>query len=396
MRLLLAGSLVLNLLLGVLIMRESPPLVVAPSPVAAAVEPEPAGYKTNVVVRRQNFSWREIESTNYVEFIENLRSINCPEPTIRDIIVADVNEVFARRRAREVVTPEQEWWKFEPDLDLVESALAKQQQLEAERRELLTALLGPAWDVQARYRTSPGYNTPLTGPVLGELAPETVLAVRQMEARAGKKQSDYLRAQQAAGLQADPLQLTLLERELRTELAAILNPVELEEYLLRYSRTSDRLREELHGLNVTPDEFRSIFRIRDPIDQQIAMFQRDGTATLQNQVAGFETQRDAAIQQTIGPERYQLYKLSQDPGFQSVRNSLEDIGAPPEAVLPIYKMQQALAQEQLRIQTNPELSSEEQAAAWGAAVAAQQTALRELLGEEALQQYQEVIQQNSQ
>ncbi len=55
----------------------------------------PRLFKTNVVVRRQPFTWNEIESTNYQTFIVNLRGIGCPQKTIRDIIIADVNDLFA-------------------------------------------------------------------------------------------------------------------------------------------------------------------------------------------------------------------------------------------------------------------------------------------------------------
>src|SRR5215471_13715806 len=54
--------------------------------------------KTNVVVRREYFSWAEVESADYPTYIANLRAIDCPEQTIRDIIIADVNALFARRR----------------------------------------------------------------------------------------------------------------------------------------------------------------------------------------------------------------------------------------------------------------------------------------------------------
>src|SRR6266850_7173947 len=53
--------------------------------------------KTNVVVRRQFFSWRELESSDYSTYIANLRDIGCPEQTIRDIIVADVNQLYAQK-----------------------------------------------------------------------------------------------------------------------------------------------------------------------------------------------------------------------------------------------------------------------------------------------------------
>src|SRR5687767_12623141 len=60
--------------------------------------------RTNVVVRRQNFTWHEVESSDYETFIKNLRTIGCPEQTIRDIIVADVDLLFGHRRATEAAT----------------------------------------------------------------------------------------------------------------------------------------------------------------------------------------------------------------------------------------------------------------------------------------------------
>ena len=56
-------------------------------------QPSP-DYRTNV----QPFQWGQLESTDYRTYIANLRGIGCPEQTIRDIITADVDSVFAKRR----------------------------------------------------------------------------------------------------------------------------------------------------------------------------------------------------------------------------------------------------------------------------------------------------------
>ena len=58
----------------------------------------PAKSRTHVVVRRQLFTWSEVESEDYPTYIANLRDIGCPEQTLRDIIIADVNALFAKRR----------------------------------------------------------------------------------------------------------------------------------------------------------------------------------------------------------------------------------------------------------------------------------------------------------
>ena len=49
------------------------------------------------MLRRQLFSWREVESADYATYIANLRDIGCPEQTIRDIIIADVNQLYSRQ-----------------------------------------------------------------------------------------------------------------------------------------------------------------------------------------------------------------------------------------------------------------------------------------------------------
>src|SRR3569623_2104048 len=89
-RLLLILSLVANVVLAVGMLhyarRASSALAEA-----ATAEPVDSIVKTNVVLRRQFISWSHVESPDYATYIANLRSIGCPEQTIRDIIIADVN-----------------------------------------------------------------------------------------------------------------------------------------------------------------------------------------------------------------------------------------------------------------------------------------------------------------
>ena len=44
------------------------------------------------------FHWGQLESSDYREYIANLRAIGCPEATVRDIIFADVRSYFFQRR----------------------------------------------------------------------------------------------------------------------------------------------------------------------------------------------------------------------------------------------------------------------------------------------------------
>src|SRR5213593_64183 len=303
-RVLLWVSLGLNIALAVLLARFSPEVTVRNATPAVTLQPLDATktYKTNVVVRRQNFTWDEIESADFSTYIANLRAIGCPEATIRDIIVADVNQLFARRRATEVVTAEQKWWRSEPDPEVTQLASDKLQALDAERRTLLSTLLGPDWE--SSYYPYPAHpdTPPLDGPILGGLPPQTKQAVRDIESRATERRQTYLDSLQKEGKQPEPAELARMRQQTRAELAQALNPEQLEEYLLRYSSHASSLRSELHGLANTPDQFRALFRLIDPIDQQLQLFTNTNDAAFAARRQELEKQREQGIQQTLGTD----------------------------------------------------------------------------------------------
>src|SRR5689334_8267831 len=70
--------------------------------------------RPKVVLRRQFFSWDELESPDYKAYIKNLREIGCSESTIRDIIVADINQVYAKKKQDQSLTADQQWWRKDP------------------------------------------------------------------------------------------------------------------------------------------------------------------------------------------------------------------------------------------------------------------------------------------
>lgn len=329
----------------------------------AALTNAPSATRTNVLVRRQFFSWREIESDDYATYIANLRDIGCPEQTIRDIIIADVNALFARRRATEVVTPEQQWWRSEPDTNVLYQALEKIRALEQERRDLLTRLLGPGWETGdllnlPRPSRQP---IPLDGPILGTLPDEVKHRVEEISLRSEERIRAYVEAERRAGREPDPAELARLRQQTRTELAGVLSPLQLEEFLLRYSQNASALRAELRELkyfNVTPEEFRAMFRAIDQIDLQMELL---GNANDPNTAAArrsLEQQRLAALRNVLGPERFEQFQKLHDPTYREAYAQALAAGA-PEAADTIRELNRAAREELARIrqQTNvpPEL-----------------------------------------
>jgi hypothetical protein len=340
-----------------------------------------------VVVLRQPFTWNEIESEDYPTYITNLRDIGCPESTIRDIILAEVNQWFTRRKAIEVVTADQQWWRSDPDPKVVKAAQEKLDALEHERRELLNQLLGSGWERADLMETSSSGLIPLNGPILGSLSTETRLAVQEIGVRAQKRIQDYLDEQVKAGKPIDPKEYARLRQQTRDELARVLNPEQLEEYLLRNSLTANRIRNDFRGLNLTADEFRQIFRVRDGIDQQMQQLASvTDSASLKRRLE-LERQRDQIAKQTLGPERYQQYQLLQDPIYIQARATAENLGVPKDAVLPLYQVNKARDVERQRIRNDLLLTPEQRADALQRLQEEHAKVLETLLGEDTYRKY---------
>jgi hypothetical protein len=382
-------SLVLNAALlaalWTLVRREEAPSAVAPD----LAEINNGVLRTNVVVRRQNFVWSDLESEDYPTYIANLRLIGCPESTIRDIIVAEVTQMFARRRTSEVITAPQQWWRSEPDPAVAWAAVTKLRALEDERRELLTQLLGPAWESMDYPLPSLETLVPLDGPILGTLPAETKRAVQTIERAALQRRNEYLTARQEAGEPADPAELTRLRMEARAELAAVLPPDALEEYLLRYSQEATNLRRQLGGVETTPEEFRALFRAMDPLGQELATTVPGVDA--EKRRALLNEEREQSLRQVLGEERYEEYRLSQNLLYQQARSVAAAAGVSEDRIVPLAAIYRLTEIEEARIRSDVGLSPDEKAVRLEAMRIAQQDSMRQLLGDEAYQRYLESL-----
>jgi hypothetical protein len=377
-RVLLWTSLALNLLLAIAVLYywRAPVETVAVAGGVQAEEVNSKPPKTHVVVRRQGFSWNEVESADFATYIKNLRNIGCPERTIRDIIIAEVSELYSERAARELNLPEQKWWLPEPDMDVLQAGMDQVSALEREKEQLLTQLLGPGWETQKA--TAGASAIRFDGPVLSALSSERRAEVERIEANSRRARNEMMEHAQRENRELSSEEINRLRLETRRELASVLNAEQMEEYLLRYSATADQLREELRGFGADAEEFRRIFRIRDNFDQQIASITGvdDASVARRNELA---RQRDRAIRQEIGAERSTLYQLSQSPLFREAQEIAEQRGATPEKVLPILRIRQAVAEETARIQADVNLTEDQRRVALAAIQQQQQNSINRIL-----------------
>ena len=361
-RLIALVSLGVNIALAAVWLSRTPSRVAHPSPVA--VEPTSTNQlRPNIILRRQLFSWQQVESSDYPTYIANLHDVGCPEQTIRDIIIADVNQVYARRRATELTTAEQQWWRSEPDTNVVLAATEKARELDDERRALLTRLLGTSWEtgdlVSLPRPSRPG--VVLDGSVLGSLPAETKQAIQEISLRSQDRLQAYLDARRNGGKEPDPAELAKLRQQTRESLARVLSPPALEEFLLRYSQNANDMRTEfgqLRFFSPSPDEFRAVFRATDPLDQRIQLLADAKDAGSVATRKALEDQRDNAIKAALGPKRYEEFHLLHDPVYRDAVATAEAAGT-PEAAGTFYAINLAALAEQDRIRGDSNLTADQ-------------------------------------
>src|SRR4051794_6580629 len=56
--------------------------------------------QSRLVYVTNEFHWSQLESADYREYIAKLRSVGCPEATIKDIIITDIMRLYAARRGQ--------------------------------------------------------------------------------------------------------------------------------------------------------------------------------------------------------------------------------------------------------------------------------------------------------
>ncbi|HTA30889.1 MAG TPA: hypothetical protein VK731_10400 [Candidatus Cybelea sp.] len=384
-RVLLIFSLGFNLFLAASLFVATEPLREPPAPVPPPLDN--VVVKTNVMVRHQNFTWEMLQSTNYPILIGNLRAIGCPEQTIRDIVTSEVNRLYSKRRVTEVDYPNYQWWKATPDPALAQAAEDKLRNLEAERREFLTGLLGAGWDAEGKELIAARAGITLTGPVLGDLSAVLKQSVLDIVAASQLKIEAYQEGQRLQGKAIDPVEMARLREDPLVPLAAVLEPEAYDEFVLRYSPAAQQLREMMRTMDLQPDQFRALYAALSGIIGQPVFFYTGTDPNLLKQQQQLATQSEAVIKTTLGEVLYAAYQLNQDPLYRSSQSMAQQLTLPATMVLPIYQINHATQAEMDRIRNDETLSNDEKVEALAQTQVEEQQSLQQLLGPDAFQRW---------
>jgi hypothetical protein len=352
---------------------------VAETPVAVS----PASPEKN----SQAFDWRQVESEDYKKYIANLRSIGCPEETIRDIIVADVNKLFESRRKQLASGGKKfEYWKANSpfggmfsDADLLE----KQQALGKEKRALLTELLGSA--PEEKFDMFAGMN-PFES-MLDFLSTEKQSKVMQLFQDMQVKMAKQMKSGSPDGDDMKVMQTA--QKQMEAELAKILSPQEFEDYQLRMSQTAMTLRMQLSGFDPSEEEFRKVFFEKKKFDDEYSMFTA-GTEDKEarEKRAAAQKELNAKLKEALGETRYADYERAKDWNYQTIAKIADRNNLGKDAAVKVYDMKKLAEAEAAKIRKDTALTSEQRTAALASIRTETESSIKGVLGDKGYKSYE--------
>jgi hypothetical protein len=392
----LTVSLVLNLILlataGFLFRRP------APTPVArvvthTVVRNEPGTALTNLPVpipeakTNAPFDWSMVASVDLAIYVANLRAIGCPKPTIRDIITAEVDEIYLKKLAGLLDPVRRAFWVIlanwrtqKEDLDGIEKDLDK---LSDERKEMLKKLLGAEKDSTAdTHPANPGREA-----LLNFLPPEKQEQIAALEKRNQEEKQKMIEEAQKEDRTIDTKTWRALSKKWDEERKALMTSEEFEEYQMR-SRYSyflhntampDFSAEELRALAKAKLDF---FQSQPPLPEQ-------SDSSYKTKLAERQKAQRQQEKSFLGEDRYAEFTRSEDGNFQQVYRVTERYNLPRDTAVKVYELQKSTTAQadQLRKATN--LSDDERAELLSALQQETQRNVNATLGGNAAQTYQE-------
>ena len=335
----------------------------------------------------KKFDWRMVESADYKKYIANLRAIGCPEETIRDIIVADVNKLFAaRRRELTASTNKFVYWKADRNFYAAlrsPERLEKLQALDKEKRELLIELLGVAPEEPPNLfaNFNPFEN------VMDFLSDDKQSQVMDIMIKfEGKMMKLYGDNQPDA---EDMRKMQQLQKDMEAELQGVMTPEEYRQYQLSMSDTARSMRYQLASFDPNQEEFDKIFDLRKNYDDNYSALSRGEAAQEDRDKAkAARNEMNDQIKALLGDDRYAEYNRSVDTVFQMIYNVTEQNGLSQDVAVQVYNMRKAAQASAKQVREDTSLTPEQRDAALLVIKNETQAAVVAKMGEKAWNAYQ--------
>ena len=340
-------------------------------------------------------TWLDIHSADLKQLVRRLREAGCPDETVKDIILAEVNRIFAAR-TREL-WPERyeqtEFWKTQDNRYNSErqkkqrESWRKEREMQKEKSALLVELLGV--DPEKQQRIEDGYDEFYFNwqerqvSFLPESKREAALKI--LDEFQDKQQEMYAANQGIHDAQSRAEQKQL-EAEKMTALAGILSPAELREFELRQSQTASQLTHDLRGLSISREEYEAMFDIKKKYGDSINSWS-DLSNDERNQAQENRKAMNAELAASLGADKFKEYERGTDYYYQQLTRLAKKNDLPTDTAGKVYDYKSTAEDTVKQLRANKDMSNEQRQAALQQIRTETEATLKQTLGEKAYNSY---------
>jgi len=342
-------------------------------------------------------SWRDLQAAELKEFVAKLRAVNCPEETIKDLVLAELNRRFSKQqRALWSDLQNQDYWKpyrrsSAPEEQKKNLERSRQMQaMQKEKTALIVEIFGV--DVEKQRMLAEGYDPDNMGwNPTGNLSflPEAKREVvkKYLEDFQEKEQAFYASTMGGWDAEARARQKKL-EQEKFDGLAQLLTPEELREYKLRNSQTASQISSELHGVDLTRAQYESLFDIRSKYGDSIYNYGDAGNDPAAiKQIEQNKKNMQAEIAAALGADKSAEWERAQDYQYQQLASLARHNDLPPETAPKIYDFKQAAEKAAEALKASQDFSPEERQLALAQIRTETEASVKAALGDKLFKRY---------
>jgi len=355
----------------------------------------------------EEFSWAQLVSLDFKVYRDRLRAIGCPEATVRDIIIAEINEQFRPKRAAIVAAAQSRYWeiaaKGKKAFEEVEASLDK---VDEEHQALIEEVLGkdaedePA-DRERQMRSRDHRYAWLPAEKRSSLIDLELEYQKRTQAiweEVGKRPNTEPQAQ-------DQEKIKALEDEFAAARKRLMSSEEFSEFRLRDSPAGNWAR-NLPGFEPTETEWRAVAQLKleyeekalpnaPEMDEAFARryglpipdgSQADAPVDLRRQM---EAELNAAMKSTLGAERFIEYQLAANPDYQQTKRIVDRYELPESLAKQAYELQRTAAAHAEAVGADENLTEEARLSVLAALRKETERALATTLGPKVFSTYQE-------
>jgi hypothetical protein len=356
-------------------------------PVRIVPKRERPTQRSTAVVSTDAFRWSQLESSDFHQYMANLREIGCPEETIRDLIIAEVDKMFAPRfMALAADTQKVDYWRSRSKS--ANPLLTQLRALQDERKALLRELLGIDEDPYAKWA-----NVDLDQ--LREQGKFSFLpAEKQGQVRGIMEKYQQLIDAARSGRgdlvgMSSSDEAKRLREQRQQELAQVLSPEELKELSLRDSNTSDSVRSRFGNMDITEDEYRKLYDLRKGYEDAVGAVADFSDPEKMRQRSEARRQLDEAYKSVFGEDRWTELQKEQDPTWRGLAQVAQQNNLSQSVIDQAYQYQRQTGEQIMQAMNDRSLTREQREALVQQLTGAYDQTLKDVLGDQAFQQFKQ-------